>query len=315
MPPTSSNKTSPFTKPVILFITAMTCCALWGSAYPSIKTGYRLFEIAADDSAAQILFAGIRFTMGGLLTLIFGSFIERRPLIPKKTSWKAIFILCMLQTVIQYIFFYIGLAHTSGSKSSIINAFNVFIAVFISALIFHQETLTSRKLLGCLIGFIGVVLVNIGGGSGSATWNFALNGEGFLFLAATSYALSCVCIKFFSKDEDPVVLSGTQFFIGGLIMIVIGLSLGGRITTASPQAIALLIYLAFLSAAAYSLWSVLLKYNPVSKVTVFSFMNTVFGVLLSAIFLGEASVIDLKTIIALILISIGILIVNKQTAG
>ena len=315
MPATSTDKTSPFTRPLIVFLCAMACCALWGSAYPSIKIGYRLFEIAAEDPAAQILFAGMRFTLAGVLTLLMGSAIQRRPLIPQRTSWKYILILCLLQTVLQYVFFYIGLAHASGSKSSIINSFSVFIAIFISALIFHQETLTSRKIIGCLIGFAGVILVNIGSGSGGGMWEFQLNGEGFILISAVTYAMSSVCIKKFSQFEDPVVLSGSQFFVGGLIMIVIGYCLGGRVTTFTPSGLGLLLYMGFLSAAAYSLWGILLKYNPVSRIAVYSFMNPVFGVILSAVLLKESSAAGWKSIVALILISIGIFIVNRPAPG
>ena len=70
-------------------------------------------------------------------------------------------------------------------------------------------------------------------------------------------------------------------------------------------------YLAFISAMAYSLWAMLLKYNPVSKITVYGFMNPVFGVILSAFILGEAEqAFGIKSLGALILVCIGIYIVN-----
>ena len=65
---------------------------------------------------------------------------------------------------------------------------------------------------------------------------------------------------------------------------------------------------------AYSVWSLLLKYNPVSKVTVFGFMTPVFGVVLSAVFLGEAASMPwLQSLIALVLVSAGIYIVNRKS--
>ena len=89
--------------------------------------------------------------------------------------------------------------------------------------------------------------------------------------------------------------------------------LGGRIDLGSAGAIGILIYLAFLSAIAYSLWGVLLKFNPVSKVTVFNFMIPVFGAFLSEIFFPGAGGVALSNlIIALILICIGILLINLK---
>ena len=66
-----------------------------------------------------------------------------------------------------------------------------------------------------------------------------------------------------------------------------------------------------LSAVAYGLWSVLLKYNPVSRVTIYAFMTPVMGVLLSALMLGEgAQAFHLRNMAALVLVCIGICLVN-----
>ena len=120
-------------------------------------------------------------------------------------------------------------------------------------------------------------------------------------------------MKIYSKEENPVVLSGYQFVLGGIVLITLGVSFGGTISFYNIKGIGVLTYLAFLSAVAYALWGILLKYNPVSKVTVFSFMTPVFGVLLSKIMLTETgNVSTLNVIIALALISIGIFTLNYQ---
>ena len=69
---------------------------------------------------------------------------------------------------------------------------------------------------------------------------------------------------------------------------------------------------AFVSAAAYSLWAVLLKHNPVSKVAIFGFMNPVCGVLLSTILLDEKGIFGVQGIAALILVCSGIFIVQRK---
>ena len=56
-------------KAVVVVGLAVLANMLWGSAAPVIKTGYRLFEVAADDTASQILFAGIRFFLAGILAI------------------------------------------------------------------------------------------------------------------------------------------------------------------------------------------------------------------------------------------------------
>lgn len=296
------------TKTVVVWLGALLCCALWGSAFPCIKIGYQLFEIPSDATATQILFAGCRFTLAGILAIIIGSVLNHKILIPKQGSWEKIAKLCMLQTVAQYLFFYIGLANTSGVKASIIEGVNVFISILVASLIFRQEKLTARKMFGCIIGFAGVILVNITGGIDMA---FTFTGDGFIVFSTIAYAFSSVMIKRYSQEENPVTLSGYQFVLGGLIMVVCGLLMGGRLTVISGAGIAMLLYLAVISAVAYSMWGVLLKYNPVSRVTVFGFMNPVFGVILSAVFLKESDSVGVVCILALILVCAGIYIVNR----
>ena len=74
----------------------------------------------------------------------------------------------------------------------------------------------------------------------------------------------------------------------------------------------MLIYLAFLSACAFTLQGVLLRYNPVSKVAVFKSTNPIFGAVFSAIILGEsAQLLSWFTLIALVLVCAGIFVINK----
>lgn len=294
----------------VVWLGALICCALWGSAFPCIKIGYQMFEIPQDAVVTQILFAGLRFTLAGILVILIGSVLSGNLLKINRQNAPKILKLSLLQTVLQYLFFYIGLANTTGVKASIIEGVNVFIAIFVASLIFRQEKLTMGKLAGCLIGFAGVVLVNLNGNA--LDMSFHLNGEGFIFLSTVAYAFSSVYLKRYSKTENPVLLSGWQFISGGLVMTIMGLLIGGKITKVTATGIAMLFYLACISAVAYSLWGILLKYNPVSRVAVFGFMNPVFGVILSAFLLGEREQASgIKSIIALILVSIGIYITAK----
>ena len=292
-----------------LVVTAIFCCLLWGSAFPSIKVGYQLFEIPSNDSMSQILFAGIRFTLAGVMTVLAGSVLQKKMLKPAKKTVPKILVLSLFQTVLQYIFFYIGVAHITGVKGSIVNAVNVFFTILVSCLLFRLEKLNRQKLIGCIIGFAGVIIINLGG---QFEMRFTMLGDGFLIISAFAYALSSVLIKIYGKDENPVLLSGYQFFVGGLIMIVAGYLMGGRIYAVTASGLALLLYMGFISAGAYTLWSLLLKYNPVSKVAVFGFFTPIFGVILSAIILGESTNFQWKTFFALVFVCVGIIIVNYK---
>lgn len=303
------NKETLMRRTVIVWLGAMICCALWGSAFPCIKLGYGMFHIPAEAVGSQILFAGYRFTLAGILVILMGSALNRRLLLPKKESFGKIIKLSFFQTIAQYLLFYIGLAHTTGVKASIIEGVNVFLAILIASLLYKQEKLNTLKMAGCIVGFAGVVLANVT--RNGLDMNMSLPGEGFIFLSATAYAFSSVYLKKYSKYENPMILSGYQFIAGGIVMIVCGLAAGGRVSGFTLPNTMMLVYLAFVSAVAYSLWGILLKYNPVSKVAVFGFMNLVFGVLLSALLLGELTSIGWKSIVALVLVCAGIYIVNQ----
>ena len=304
-----NEKKAFITKPLGIGLLACLCCLLWGSATPAIKIGYEWFGIGASDVASRILFAGVRFVLAGVLTVIFGSIIAGKTLIPQKSSWGMICKLGMVQTVFQYIFFYMGLAYTTGVKSAIINGSQTFIAILMACLLFHYEKLTLQKFMGCLIGFAGVVVINFE--PSGLTGGFTLRGEGAILIAAIAYALSSALVKRYSQKESPVVLSGYQFAFGGIIMTIIGLIMGGQISGWCLKSLILMIYLALISAVAYSVWGILLKANPVGKVAVYSFTNPMFSVILSFIFLNESSSFGLELIIALALVCIGIYMVNK----
>lgn len=295
---------------LIVFLLAILCCLLWGSAFPSIKIGYELFEIEASDSMSQILFAGLRFFLAGVMAIIFGSFLQKKMLFPKKDSWRMVWTLSVFQTILQYFFFYVGLAHASGVKASIINGMSTFFAILLACLIRKQEKLTINKISGCVLGAIGVILVSLAGGNLGE--GFAVNGEGFILIASISYAISSVLIKEYSTKENPVTLSGYQFIIGGIVMILVGYFAGGRLQITSITGIPLIVYMALISSVAYSIWGILLKYNPVSSVTIYGFTNPIFGALLSALFLSEWKKITVQYLIALVLVSAGIYVVNRD---
>ena len=305
----TEQKTDFLQKTWVVCLLALVCTFLWGSASPCIKLGYAYFQIPSSETWTQVLFAGTRFILAGVLTILIGSVLNRKMLVPTKSSLPSIAKLALFQTVLQYIFFYIGLAHNSGVKASIINGSNTFFVILLASLLFHQEKLNFKKVAGCVIGFAGVIVVSINGKS--IDMDLSLMGDGSLFLCAISYAVSSCLMKNFSKKDNPVMLSGYQFIFGGIVMVILGLIMGGRITHVSVSAILMLFYLACISAVAYSLWGILLKHNPVSKVAIFGFTNPVFGVLLSAWWLGEGSKeLGINALVALVLVCIGICIVN-----
>lgn len=302
------TKKSTLENPKMVLPSAMLCCLLWGSAFPLVKIGFSWLNISSEDIPTEILYAGLRFTLAGVIAIIITSLISGKFLRPTMKSLPKVFSLSMFQTILQYLFFYIGLSNTSGVKASVIEAMNVFVALIVSCLIFRMEKFTSAKVIGSIIGFAGVVIINVS--KGDLAGGLTLKGEGFILISTVAYAFSSVLMKHWSNEENPMMMSAWQFLLGGIVMSILGFALGGRIIGFDLKSVLLMIYLASLSAIAYSLWASLLKYYPVSRIAVYGFMNPVFGFILSAFLLGESEAFGLKSIAALVLVCLGIYIVN-----
>lgn len=297
-----------FARKKIAYASATLCCLLWGSSYPAIKSGYELFQIATDDIPSKVVFAGYRFLFAGLILLMF-ALAQRKPiarLTPRQ--FGQLTLLGLTQTSIQYVFFYVGLAYTTGVKGSIMNATGTFFSVLLAHFIYQNDKLSYNKTIGCILGFAGVMLVNFN--SGLMDFHFVWNGDGFVVLAAFILSAATLYGKRISQTVDPTVMTGWQLAIGGLALVVGGYSTGGTLEVHSTAAVAVLGYLTLLSSVAFALWSMLLKVNRVSMIAPFNFVIPVAGTVLSAIFLGE-NILDIKYAIALVLVCSGIWWVNK----
>lgn len=303
------------TTPAVVTVLALFCTALWGSAFPSIKTGYRLFEIDPADTASIILFAGMRFFLAGCAIFLVTTLLTRKMPIPKKQSWGNVLALSLTTTSVHYYFFYVALAHTTGVRGSIVNSTEVFFIFLTACLIFRQEKLTSRKIIGCVLGFTGVTLANLTAGSAAGlTGALTFRGEGFMVISCIVYAFAAPLVKKASANGEPALtLTSWQFLIGGATLIAVGFLMGGRLHPHGISSIGILLYLAFISSAAFSVWNLLLTKNPVSKVTIFGFCNTCFAVMLSITILHEDPGMPwYQLLAAIILVSTGVIIVNKK---
>ena len=293
----------------IVFLAAI-CCALWGSAFPAVKVGYSLFNIAGDDIATKLIFAGIRFAMAGIFVLISQVALGKKLFSFSKTDTKEFVVLGIIQTTLQYIFFYIGMAYTTGVRGSIINGTGTFFSIILAHFIYKNDKIDFNKIVGCIIGFLGVIIVNLDGSNLMET-SFKFKGEGFIMLSALMLSISSIYSKKVTRNKDASIVTGYQLFIGGSILIVLGLVFGGHLSGFTIKSSLLLIYMALISSVAFAIWTQLLKYNKVSTICVFNFLIPIFGSALSAIVLGD-DIFNVKILIALILVSIGIFLVYKE---
>ena len=187
----------------------------------------------------------------------------------------------------------------------------MFFSVLLAHFIYNNDKLNGRKVLGVLIGFAGVVAVNVAA-AGTLDFNFTLLGEGLLLVSTFSGSLAAIYGRRLSQDMDATVMTGWQLLLGGLVLTAMGWLGGGHFAQFSVAAGALVVYLAAVSAVAFALWSLLLKHNPVGSVAVFNFEIPIFGAILAALILGE-SVLEWKNLVALVLVSVGIWLVTTRS--
>ncbi|HEY6134756.1 MAG TPA: DMT family transporter [Rubrivivax sp.] len=302
------------TRRKVVFLLALFCCVLWGSSYPAIKNGYTMFNIAPGDIPSKLVFAGWRFLLAGLLLLAYAVIGGKRLRGYSARRLGQFAVLGLTQTALQYVFFYVGLAYTTGVKSSIMNATGTFFSVLLAHFIYHNDRLSYGKILGCTVGFAGVMVVNFGAGLGGVlAFDFTLLGEGFVITAAFVLAAASIYGKRISQGIDPIVMTGYQLVVGGAALLLGGYGSGGGLHGFTPASAALLAYMVLLSSLAISIWSLLLKYNRVSMITAFNFMVPVFGAVLSAVFLDE-SILEWRNGVALLLVCFGIWLVTKEPA-
>ncbi len=178
-------------------------------------------------------------------------------------------------------------------------------------MIYHDDRLSRRRVLGCLLGFAGVVAVNLA--PGGIDLGFTLLGEGFIIIAAALFSIAGIYGKGVSRKMDVTVMTGWQLLLGGVMLTLAGLATGGELPRFSLESGLVLLYLAALSATAFGLWSLLLKHNPVGDIAIFNCLVPVFGVGLAGLLLGE-NILEWKNLAALLLVSLGIFMVTARRA-
>lgn len=289
---------------------AVLCAVLWGSAYPAIKLGYEYFMIDAGAAYDKLLFAGYRFFLAGIILLAVQKFAGKSIMPERKKDFIKFFCLGLVHTFLQYVLLYLGMTNTTGVKSSIVGSSSVFMSIVIAHFLYSNDRLNWRKMVGCLSGVLAVLLLNLDSGFTLQALKFNWAGDGLILLSTLMGCLGCIGNKELSRENNVFTITGWQLILGSIMLLTVGMLNGGALIFYSFKCYLLLIYMALLSSVALLVWSALYKYNKVGKIAVYSFLTPVFGVILSAVWLGE-SLNDPKLLVALLITSWGIYFVNK----
>ena len=254
---------------------AVIACLLWSTAYPGIKIGLQYDE--------PFHFAGLRFIISGLLILPFAA----KPAVYAKmikTHWKLVLIVAVLQTFINYSLFYHGLDLAPGALGAVVVGSQPLLTAVIASLFNSEEKLSSRKIITIVCGLSGVILISAGRQAfdfGDAT---ELLGVGMILAANAALSASNVIISLKNKGINPMVLSSSSLFLGGLMLYLVSLSTENVHNVIRPAEYwVTLIWLSIMASVAFSIWFILLQ-RPgvrVSELNMWKFIVPVAGAVLS----------------------------------
>lgn len=296
----SNRKTAPFW--------AFFCAAGWSLAYPLIKLGYAQLHIASDDLGSKIGFAGIRFLFAGILVTILAIIQKRKFKVEQKSVVAWLLLFALVNTALHYLFSYVGLGYLPSSRSTILDSMNGFFAIILSCIIFEDDMFSKFKALGCILGFGGILLINIEPGQ-NFFQGISFRGDGMILLNALCGAFGGIITRIISKKMDMTVATGLSMTIGGGLLCIISVIIGPASKwTINIKSIITMVGLILISAVCFGVYNQLLAYHPISKIAIFNAFIPILGVIFSSIILGEP--MKVKYIIAGCMVALGVYVMN-----
>ncbi|MEE1215698.1 MAG: DMT family transporter, partial [Bacteroidaceae bacterium] len=268
--------------------------------------GFGEFGIQPDMTGSKTLFAGIRFSMSGLIILSLAKATHRPFAVRKGSDLWYILLFALVNTTLHYAFFYFGLSHSEGARAAILNSMSVFLLVILACIFFESDRFTLGKALGCVLGFAGIMALNLGS---EASGKFTFLGDGMIILNALCSAVAGLLTRGLSKRVDVFVGTGYSLFMGGILLVIPGLALGGTLPHITWQGLLILLSLICISTWGFALYNKLLSCNPVGKIAIFNSLIPVVGAVTSCLCLGEP--FYWKYVWAGTLAATGIYIINR----
>lgn len=286
---------------------AVTACLLWSTAFVGVKVGLKY--------AGPFAFAGQRFMLASLLLLPF--WWARRPGCSVACGHAGMILsIALFQTFILYGLFYFGMTLIPGALAAMVIGASPLVTAVLAHYCMTGDRLSPLKGGSLLLGLGGVAVLSLSRQPWvSATGLAEVAGIGVLLLANVAGALGNILVARHKTELDPVFLNSAQLFVGGLGLWLLSLVL--EVQPSSPASwsyYAALGWLAFLSAAAFSIWFILLR-RPgvrVSELNLWKFLIPVCGALFSWLLLAEEQP-SLWPIVGMLCIAAAIVLYNLQT--
>ncbi len=262
---------------------AVLACLLWSTAFAGIKIGLRYMK--------PLGFAGIRFILAGLLLAPFCR--DPRRLLDAVTRHSgSILLVALFQTFLLYGLFFLGMTRISGAFSAILIGSSPVITSVMTHFILPDDRLSGRKLVALALGTIGIVTLTLERQPWTASGLRECWGILMILGACVSTSFGNIVVAGKKDSIQPVALTACQLFVGGVGLFVLSLLVEGPPLVRQPPLVfyGALVWLAFVSAAAFSIWFHLLQLSgaAVSSLNVWKFIIPIVGAAISwAVIPGE----------------------------
>ncbi len=254
-------------------------CLIWGSTWLFIKVGL--------EDLPPIGFAGLRFAVAvvPLFVLVLGRKI--RPLPNRRDLWLMSWT-GLLGIALPYGLVFWGEQHISSGLAALLFATFPLFGLLIAHFRVHTEPLTRARLLGAVVGLLGVGLVfseELASSSPLALW-----GSIAVVISAIVAAYADVAIKASGNHLDPLLISLVQMTAGFIPLLTVGVVVEGSPLQYpwTPMALFSVLYLALVgSALAFVLFFWLVQRVAVTTAMLVVLVTPLVAVLLGVVFLHE----------------------------
>lgn len=260
---------------------AIIACLLWSTAFVGVKITLNYMS--------PLMISGLRFILAGIILLPFcGGITNLRDTIINHT--RTVLVLSLFQSVLLYGSFFIAMQYVSGAVAAIVIGCSPLISALVAHIMMADDKMTPRSSLAIILGITGIVIVGINCKPWLPVGLVELGGIILLLFGSVVSAVGNVIVAKQKHAAHAVALNCSQIFIGGICLTIIGLIVEGPPSMMlPPQFYAALLWIAILSATAFSIWFYLLARIKVSKLNIWKFLIPVFGAITSWLFLPNES--------------------------
>lgn len=270
---------------------------IWGINWPLSK--YALLY------TPPLLFAGVRTLIGGLILVLIC--LPRYKQLRFKQTWHIYLISSVLNIILYYGLQTVGLKYLPAGLFSALVFFQP-VLLGLGSWLWLGESMFGMKMLGLVLGFLGVASISSGGFAGP----ISSVGIGLAIGSAISWALGTLYMKKTTGQVDAIWVVALQIFIGGVVLTGTGTAFESwsDVHWNMPFVACLLFISIFVIALGWLVFFKLVGSGEASKVGSFTFLIPLISIICSVLFLGEK--ITLTLVAGLILILLSIVLVNSK---